>query len=181
MSSIMDTLKPSIEVLTPIIAFWGAALSTYIYVKKTMSDRIKMSVTYGWGYSELDTMIPEVLTLHAVNSCRRDVVVGSLTLEVPGLCRITPLFLDWDKSDEYEYSRGEKTSQNKYVDEDQRLRPGDRIEASFDYKELVNLLKNRGLKMPLRARAVFEDTLENVFFSSWLEIGKEPNRKTETD
>ena len=107
---------------------------------------------------------PDVLLIYAVNRGRHEVVVSSLCIEIPELCRITPLFVD--KMTESEHTN------NKYpLEENDRLKSGQRLEISFDNHTLIEEWRRRGLEMPLRVRAVFEDTLENVFYSSWFEIG----------
>lgn len=172
------TIQSIMSVLTPILALYGAALSTYICIRNIRSERVKVSVTHGWSFGVTAKGLeesPEKLQLYAVNECRHDVVVGSLTLEIPGLCRIAPQFLEYEKSSTWFDSltsvirRPDATKQESAHD---ILKPGHQLEVAFDYSRLVEILRSRGIEMPLRVRAVFEDTLENVSYSSWFHIGK---------
>ncbi|MDE2805353.1 MAG: hypothetical protein OXN18_09445 [Gemmatimonadota bacterium] len=173
------TFESVVSLLTPILAVYGAALSTYICIRNIRSERVKIFVTHGWSFAVTGKgpeESPEKLQLCAVNECRQDVVVGSLTLEIPGFCRITPQFLEYEKRPNWLDSitsvvrRPDTTKQESGHD---ILKPGHQLEVAFDYSRLVEALGNRGTDMPLRVRAVFEDTLENVFFSSWFHIGKD--------
>lgn len=170
-------IESIMSVLTPILALYGAVLSTIIYIKEIRSKRVQVFVTHGWSYgltAEGMEDSPKSLELSAVNACRQDVVVSSLTLDIPGFCRISPQFLECDQRATVvdnlssvirrpDFTQRKKTHQI--------LKPGHQLEASFDHSQLVEVLRSRGMAMPLRVRAVFEDTLENFFFSSWFHIG----------
>ena len=154
------------EAVTGAVAIYGAALSSYIFFRNRRLERNVLSVTYGWSYSVPGPMdVPELLKLEATNTCRHEVVVFSLSLDIPGFCRITPAFLDkeGDKED----------TKNEYFSEGARLKPGEQISATFDYAELMQFIERMNWVTPLRVRATCEDTLENFFFGSWFEIGKE--------
>ena len=110
-------------------------------------------------------MPPEVLCLHAVNDGGRDLVVSTLSLEIPGYCLIGPKFLDHFGASDV---GGDDV-------EGRRLAVGDRIEVRFDNTALRELIRRLDVQKPLRVRAVLEDTLENFFFSSWFEIDKPKN------
>lgn len=175
MSSMMESV---LSVLTPILALYGAVLSTYICIRNIRSERIKVFVTHGWTYvvtTEDTENPPERLQLYATNTCRQDVVVRSLTLDIPDVMCITPQFLERNKRHtilDNLTSMARRTDLTKQEASHEILKPGHRLKVSFDYSRLVEVLCGRGLTMPLRVRAVFEDTLENVFFSSWFHIGK---------
>ena len=169
------------SVLTPILAIYGAALSTYICVRSIRSERVKVFVTHGWTYGITAegleaSQSPENLQLCAVNECRQDVVVSSLTLDIPGFCRITPQFLEYNKKttllDSLSFVIRRPDAKRRQAAQD-ILKPGHQLDVSFDYAALVEALRSRGMAMPLRVRAVFEDTLDNVFFSPWFHIGKD--------
>ena len=162
----MNWINDGIALLTPILAVYGAGLSTYLCVKAVRSDRIQVAVTHGWGYSPealRESKSPEELTISAVNECRREIVMTSLTLEIPGLARIVPAFLE---------PFGAKKERLKEEPDQTRLMPGDKIEVSFDHSALKTMLRSYRIETPVQVRAVFEDTLENLFFGSWFEIGK---------
>ena len=170
-------IESIISVLTPLLALYGAGLSTYICIRGIRSKRVQVFVTHGWSYgftTEGMADSPESLELSAVNTCRQDVVVSSLTLDIPGFCRIAPGFFEYVKR---ETVLDNLSSVIRRPDSPQRkethqvLKPGHQLEVSFDYSQLVEDLRSRGMAMPLRVRAVFEDTLENYFFSSWFHIG----------
>ena len=157
------------EILTPLLALYGAALSTYVFYKNMQSRRPTMFVSHGWSYDfgqrrDLD-WFPVTLNLHAVNHGQPEIVVSSLGLEIPEFCIITPNFVDSNSADE--------SDNNKYEVEDKRLHHGDRIEVVFDYGKLLHMLHSRGVTFPVRVRAVCEDSLENFYFSTWFEIGRE--------
>ena len=178
MSSTMESI---LSVVTPILALYGAALSTYICIRNIRSERVEIFVTHGWSYAVTTDGVenpPEKLQLYATNTCRQDVVVGSLTLDIPDFMRITPQFLEHNKQKtvlDGLTSAIRRADLTKRKDSDQVLKPGHQLEVSFDYSRLVEVLRRRGMVMPLRVRAVFEDTLENLFFSSWFHIGKHKN------
>ena len=83
---------------------------------------------------------------------------------------ITPHFLGSSSADE--------VVDNKYDVEDKRLQCGDRIEVVFDYEKLLNMLHDRRANLPMRVRAVCEDSLENFYFSTWFEIGDKNRQET---
>lgn len=156
-----------LDILIAIIAVYGAALSTYMLVRRVRSDKTKVVVTHGWSYNIRNNRMdnrPEYLGICAVNHSRKEVVVQSLSLEIPGLCLIAPGFL--------EIYGGDKSPNNRNLTEDTRLRCGDKAEVSFDCKMLRAMLNKHGYSVQLRVRAVCEDTLENVYYSSWFEIGE---------
>lgn len=166
------------SVLTPLLAIYGAALSTYICIRNILSERVKVFVTHGWDYKMIDGTLddtPTALELSAVNKCQKDVVVSHLSLEITDLGYIAPGFLEYDKPmtvfDNIAAAiRRSGATKGKITNE--ILKPGHELKISFNYQQLVEALRDRGIVMPLRVRAVFEDTLENVFFSSWFRIGK---------
>ena len=84
------------EIVTAAVALYGAVLSSYIAVRSLLSDKPKLSVTYGWGYPATTIAIdsPETLSLYAINVGRREVVVSMLALELVGYACITPGFLE---------------------------------------------------------------------------------------
>ena len=53
------------------------------------------------------------------------------------------------------------------------LKPGHRLEVSFNYPHLVEWLitRPRKITLPIQVRSALMDTLGNRFHSSWLEIG----------
>ena len=164
-------IESIMSVLTPILALYGAVLSTIIYIREIRSERVQVFVSHGWSYGFIAEGLPdspERLELRAVNTCRQDVVVSSLALEIPGFCRIAPEFLEYDKR---ETVLDNLSSVIRRPDSPQVLKPGHQHEVSFDYSQLVEGLRSRGMAMPLRVRVVFEDTLGNDFFSSWFHIG----------
>ena len=174
------TMESIMSVLTPILALYGAALSTYICFRTIRSERVRVFVTHGWTYGVTARGMeesPETLNLSAVNTCRKDIVVSSLTLEVPDFCCIAPEFLDYVTPGtvlDNIASVIRRANRTRRKTTPQVLKPGHTLEVSFDHSRLVEVLRSRGSAMPLRVRAVFEDTLENVFFSSWFHIGEEP-------
>ena len=156
-----------LDILVAVIAGYGAVLSTYMLVRRVRSDKTKVVVTHGWSYSIRDNRMdnrPEYLGVYAVNHSRKEVVIHSLSLELPGLCLIAPEFL--------EIYGGDESPNNKNLTEDTRLRYGDKAEVSFDCEMLRTMLKRHGYSVQSRVRAVCEDTLENVYYSSWFEIGE---------
>ena len=154
------------EAVTGAVAIYGAVLSSYILYRNMRSARNKLSVTYGWSYSVPGPVnVPQLLELEATNTGRHDMVVFSLRLDIPRFCRITPAFLDKEGNKE--------ESKNRYFAKGVRLKPGDQISATFDYAELKQFIERMKWTTPLRVRAVCEDTLENYFFGSWFEIGKD--------
>lgn len=173
-------MESIMSVLTPVLALYGAALSTYICIRTIRSERVRVFVTHGWTYGVTARGMeesPEKLNLSAVNTCRKDIVVSSLTLEIPDFFCIAPEFLDYETPGTVldnlaSLIRRAKNTKRRTIP--QVLKPGHTLEASFDHSRLVEVLRSRGLAMPLRVRAVFEDTLENAFFSSWFHIGEEP-------
>lgn len=157
------------EILTPLLALYGAALSTYVFYKNMQSKQPTMFVSHGWSYDfdqrhHLDPF-PTTLNIHAVNHGQSEIVVASLGLEILELFVVTPNFVDSNNAEESDY--------NKYDIEDKRLRHGDRIEVVFDYEKLLHIMHSRGLTFPMRVRAVCEDSLENFYFSTWFEIGND--------
>lgn len=167
-------METATEVLVPLLALYGATLSTYVCYKNIQANRPKLFVTHGWSY-DIDKggsfgWFPTTLNLYAVNQRQREVVVSSFGLELPDSNVITPPFLDISESD--------GNSNNKYDVEDKRLQYGDRIEIVFDYRKLLDRLHGRNAKLPLRVRAVCEDSLENFYFSTRFEIGNERRRQT---
>ena len=125
-------MEKILEMLTRIAALWGAALSTYILVRMIRAEKPNIFVTYGWSY-DFDNVgmndLPKALLLQAVNHSKREVVVNSLCLEIPGFCRITPLFLAT--------KRARNTTHNKYSINKDRLKNGDQIDVYFDYYMLI--------------------------------------------
>lgn len=151
------------DLVTLLVALYGAALATFLGIKELGSDRLSAIVSYGWSYSEDSIKYsgsPDEIILNAVNSGRRDLVVSSLSLEIKGFCCITPAFLE-----EFGASKPERN-----VVEGHRLCTGDRIEARFDIAALKRLIGIREVQGPVSVRAVLEDTLENFYCSSWFEI-----------
>ena len=160
----MELFKTVVEIVTPMVALYGAILATAVGVKGLRSDRLSAFVSYGWSYSADSigsSAPPEELCLHAVNDGRRDLVVSTLSLEIPEFCLIAPKFLE-----RFGASRVRKDDV-----EGQRLAVGDRIEVRFDNTALRSLLERLGVQRPVRVRAVLEDTLENFYFSSWFQVG----------
>ena len=160
----MEPIETIVEIVTPLVALYGAVLATFLGVKELRSDRLSAFVSHGWGYSGDSIMRqgpPDELSLYAVNDGHRDLVVSSLALEIEGFCQITPGFLE---------PYGASSTGNSDV-EDRRLGVGDRIEVRFDNAALNRFIEDRELQKPVRARAVLEDTREHFFCSSWFEIG----------
>ena len=167
----METIK---EVLIPLLALYGAGLSTYVCYKNIQSNRPKVFTTHGWSY-EVDqnrrlNWFPTTLTLHAVNRGQQEVVVVSLGLELSNSNIILPTYFDPNDADAPE--------KNEHDAEDKRLQYGDKIEVVFGYENLLNGLRGQKANLPMRVRAVCEDSLENFYFSTYFEIGKEICRKT---
>lgn len=159
----MELFKTVVEMLTPILAMYGAILATVVAVNRLRSDRLSAFVSHGWSYSQdslMNSAPPKHLFLHAVNNGRRDLVVSSLTLDIPGCCRIAPGFLDQFGATNIGYDDVEG----------RRLSVGDRIQVQFDNLALRSMIQRLPVQPPVRVRAVLEDTLENYFFSSWFEI-----------
>ena len=174
------TMESITSALTPILALYGAVLSTYICIRTIRAERVRVFVTHGWTYGMTARGMaesPETLNLSAVNTCRKDIVVSSLALDVPGFCYITPRFLEYETPgtvlDNLASAIRRATSTRRET-APEVLKPGHELEVSFDHSQLVEVLRRRGMEMPLRVRAVFGDTLENIFFSSWFHIGEEP-------
>lgn len=175
-----DTMESITSALTPILALYGAVLSTYICIRTIRAERVRVFVTHGWRYGVTSKGMdesPETLILSAVNTCRKDIVVRSLALDIPDFCGITPEFLEYETPgtvlDNLASAIRRATSTRRKATPEV-LKPGHKLEVSFDHSQLVEVLRRREMEMPLRVRAVFEDTLENVFVSSWFHIGEEP-------
>ena len=154
------------EIITTITAIWGAGLSSYLAYKNFISDKPKMFVTYGWSYPITGGIMdssPYALDLYATNVGRREVVVHVLALEVEGRACISPSFL------ECELVKFPKSENNKNADQYKKLKHGEQINASFDASQLMQFLKS----FPgLRIRAYCEDTLENRFLGTWIDIDR---------
>ncbi|MCY3813471.1 MAG: hypothetical protein OXH15_16880 [Gammaproteobacteria bacterium] len=90
----MDTFQFVTLVLTPVVAIYGAGLATWTALRGWRADKPSVFVSYGWVFDIPMGANPSALTLTAVNDGRRDLIVESLSLEVPGYCCITPAFLD---------------------------------------------------------------------------------------
>ena len=152
------------EIITTIAALWGAGLSSYLAYKNLISDKPKMFVTCGWSYPVIGGIMdssPNVLNLEATNAGRREVIVHVLSLEVEGQFYISPSFL------ENELVKFPRSENNKNADQNKRLKPGEKINASFDVSQLMQFLK----RFPgSRIRAYCEDTLENRFLGTWIDI-----------
>lgn len=129
--------------LTPVLALYGAVLSTIIYIREIRSERVQVFVSHGWSYgytAEGMANSPERLELRAVNTCRQDVVVCSLALEIPGFCRIAPEFLGYGKREtvsENLSSVSRRPDSPRRKKTHQVLKPGHQLEVSFDYSQLV--------------------------------------------
>ena len=156
------------EILIAIVAVYGAALSTYMLVRRIQSEKPKVLVAHGWTYALGEKGMdktPTSLDIQAVNHGARDVVVQSLCLEIPDLCRITPKFLA--------SMSGDSSPNNKYPVSNTRLKCGDQTDISFDYDALSMMLTERGYGAELKIRAVCEDTLENVYIGEWFKMDKD--------
>lgn len=163
----MDTFQIVAQVVTLLVALYGAVVATILGYQRFRSDRLSVFVSFGWTLGRRKGTAA-ALTLEAVNDGRRDVVVSSLTLEIPGICRVTPAFLESLSSTSVRHQ--------KEPAHHLRLRPGETTQAVFDNAALQAFVRDRlGLKDPaVRVRAVLEDTLENCFFSRWFELDEEP-------
>ena len=150
------------EIVTAGVALYGAGLSSYIAARSFVSDKPKLTVTYGWGYPAIAATIdfPETLALYATNVGRREVVVSMLALELEGYACITPGFLE-------EMAKFPKSDKNRNAGQELRLKPGDKIESVFDASQLIQFLKR---SPELRVRAYCEDTLENRFLGKWIDM-----------
>ena len=152
-----------LEIITAGVALYGAGLSSYLAYRSFISDKPKLTVTYGWGYPVTATTnddSPETLTLHATNVGRREVVVSILGLELEGYACITPGFLE-------SMAKFPKLDRNRGGGQKVRLKPGDEIEAVFDASQLIQFVKR---SPALRVRAYCEDTLENSFLGTWIDM-----------
>lgn len=150
------------EVITLVIADYGAVLSSYLGIRHLRSQKPKMSVTHGWSYGE-DVRVPttpKYLHLHAVNTGNPDIVIQILALDIPNFMILTPGFLAHGVQSQYSNFKGNVQGR--------RLKAGDKIEICFDYTMLLEFFEKR--KLPLRVRAVCEDTLENWYNSEWFEM-----------
>ncbi len=152
-----------LEIITAVVAVYGAGLSSYLAYRNFISDKPKLSVTYGWSYPDIAAATidsPETLTLYATNVGRREVVVSILGLELEGYACITPRFLEG-------VAKFPKSDRNKNGGQKVRLKPGDAIEAVFDASQLIQFVKRSSA---LRVRAYCEDTLENSFLGRWIDM-----------
>ena len=165
----MDTIAVIIAAISIIIAGYGAVLSTIVLVRRIRDDRFDVFVSHGYSYERKNLIRgndPDALTISAVNRGKRELKSTILGIDIPDYCIITPTFLD-------EITNADSEN-NKCIDEKITLKPGDKIEASFDYKHLtIFLVNNLGRELPCRIRPVYEDTLENVFCGTWFELGGE--------
>ena len=160
------------DVLTILIAIYGALLSTHIYMRQRKQDRVYLSVACRKSYnfnSKFDEKDCETLAVTVTNHSFHEVVICSLTLEIPA--KNSVLISPWmiqDSNDDSEVSINQGIVKNK---ENIKIKRGEQFSATYDYKELLELIESFNLKTPLRVRGVCEDTLENCFFSDWIEIG----------
>lgn len=173
------TIESIILILTPIIAIYGAVLSTYICIRSIRSERVKVFVTHAWIYgvtAEGMEESPQMLNLYAINECRQDVVIGHLALEIPGFLCIGPDFVEHPIGPKFLKNNTSvirpPVSTTSMTNHD-ILKPGHQLEVSFNHSKLVDVLRSRGMRMPIKVSAVFEDSFENVFFSSWFHIGED--------
>lgn len=186
-----------VEVTALVIALYGAIVATIVAVQGLRADRASVFVSHGWSYSVDDFVRPghpqpHELLLTAVNSGRRDVVVRSLGLEIPGLgAVVSPEFVESTLIQEdgrlqfLPQKAAESRPQERYRRNDRRLTPGEKMELRFDAEELGRLLdqmhRHRGVGTG-RVRAVLEDTTENRYCGSWFEIREDiPRRQPEEE
>ncbi len=157
------TIELILSVVALAIALYGAALSTHFHVRRVRSEQIDVSVSIYTAYPLTDTGIeamPKTLGLVAVNTCRRDVVVDGLFLEIYGFACLSPQIVnDPDVEEDGPRPRA--------------LEPGHRFETSFNYPHLIEWLLTRRRKFvpPIRVRGMLLDTLGNRFYSRWRRIG----------
>ena len=161
----MTTLETIIQTTVTAAALWGAGLSSYLAWRNFKADKPTMFVTHGWS-QDMDIIertiesSPSALTLHATNTGRQEIVVHILGLEIEGRCCITPGILE-------DLTNLPPSDKNKDAQHNTRLKLGDSISAAFDLRHLIQLLGN----FPgLRIRAYCEDTLENRFLGSWIDM-----------
>ena len=57
------------------------------------------------------------------------------------------------------------------VEEHIKLKRGEQFDVTYDYKALLKWIEAINLKTPMRVRGICEDTLENYFYSVWIDIG----------
>ena len=159
-----------VQIGTALIAFYGAVFSTVLFFRQKRLDRPKIEVSHAFHYAVAPDRKrdapPAALLVQAVNSGRQELVVTHLALEIPGFTAITPSFLT--------LKRGNRKSRyNRPQLDKARLRPGDMMETSFDYAQLLAMLDDHGIDTPLQVRGLCYDTLGNFFSASWHEIGRE--------
>ena len=109
---------------------------------------------------------PDALVLNALNSGRREILVSQLALDIPGFMLISPRFLTSKRENR-------SSRHNRYELDNARLAPGDTIDVSFDYAQLLAMLSDHGIDTPLRVRGLCHDSLYNFFAGTWIEIGGE--------
>ena len=156
------------EYIALMIALYGAVLATFVAVKDWLAGRTSVFVSYGWVYTMeglANHAPPDQLLLTAVNDGRRDVVVGTFTLELPDLGRVTPAFFAGQQP-------RSKASTCAGAIEGKRLAPGDSVQVKFDGKAVRALVRQKFDKGPVELRGVLEDSLENHYFSSSFEVGE---------
>ena len=152
-----------------MVALYGAGFSTWLFFRQKGLDRPNLWVGPAFHFPITGRTMadrPSALVVKAINSGRREILVSHITLDIPGFTPITPLFLT---------SKPENRSSrhNRYEIDNAWLAPGDTIAASFDYAQLLTMLRDHGIDMPLQVRGLCHDSLHNFFTSSWFEIGGE--------
>ena len=174
-----------LEVIALVIAVYGAAVATIVAVHALRADRVSVFVSHGWEYPvhfapsdgsyEGLAQRPAELLLFAVNNGRRDVVVSSLTLDIRGLGRVAPAFVEGA----FQNGQGQMLSEQEADDSEaqekanQRLAPGDTMEVRLDTQTLNRFLnqigRHEGSATP-KLRGVLEDTMGKAHSGSWFEI-----------
>ncbi len=173
-------------VIALVIAVYGAGVATIVAVNALRADRVSVFVSHGWSYSlhfapadsaaEGLARRPNELFLYAVNNGRRDVVVSSLMLDIPGLFRVAPGFFEnafFEEDGRLQMLSEEAADSETHEKNNQRLVPGETMEVRFDTQALNRFLghieRHRGIVTP-RVRGVLEDTMGKAYCGSWFEL-----------
>ena len=74
-------MEEILKIVAPIVALYGAVLSTCMYIKSIRSEKIDIFVGYGFIYDleRVGVHPPNALVLRAVNQGRRKAVITSLS------------------------------------------------------------------------------------------------------
>ncbi len=141
-------MDETLEIVTLLIALYGAVLATTVYVRDAKLNKPSIYVSHGWGYgsscstgsSQLETII-----VFAVNHGKTVVRIEILGLELNGEFCITPVALEMFGIE------GKNNTDD--VDRHHKLGPGEKVEVSYDVSALRQMLHTHPtLKAPVRIR-----------------------------